>query len=107
MSRSVQYAATNKNRRHLICYTAVALSLGAAIIHAWMMPEHFQEWWGYGAFFLITTIAQGVYGFALLRLVWRWLFPIGIAGNLAIIGLLIRDNAHLRNSFVWSSCWRG
>jgi hypothetical protein len=33
--------------------TAAALSLLAAAIHLWVMPEQFEEWWGYGAFFLV------------------------------------------------------
>ncbi len=35
-----------------VLYTVAALSLLAALIHLWVMPEHFEEWWGYGAFFL-------------------------------------------------------
>jgi hypothetical protein len=37
---------------------AAALSLIAALTHAWAMPEHFEEWWGYGTFFLIAAAAQ-------------------------------------------------
>lgn len=83
-----------QNLRPWICYTAVALSFGAAVIHAWVMPEHFREWWGYGTFFLVTAIAQGVYSIALLRLPRRWFFTIGIAGNLAIIGLYVITRTH-------------
>jgi len=44
-----------------------ALTLVAASMHAWAMPEHFGEWWGYGVFFLVVAAAQGFYGVALLR----------------------------------------
>jgi hypothetical protein len=39
---------------------AGALSLGAAIVHALVIPEHFDELDGYGAFFLVVAIAQAV-----------------------------------------------
>jgi hypothetical protein len=37
--------------------TAAALSLLAAAIHLWVAPEHFEEWWGYGAFFVVLAVA--------------------------------------------------
>jgi len=48
-------------------HVAAALSLLAAIIHLWVMPEHFEEWWGYGTFFLVVALAQGLYALCLLR----------------------------------------
>ncbi len=68
-------------------YTAAALSLVAALAHLWVMPEHFEEWWGYGAFFLVAAIAQGLYGVVLLRrgTPGRSLLLLGIAGNLALV----------------------
>lgn len=72
-----------------IVYMAVALSLVAALIHAVVMPEHMAEWWGYGVFFLVTALAQGLYAVALLRWARPPLFAIGIVGNLAVIGLYI------------------
>ena len=44
------------------------MTLGAAMIHVWAMPEHFGEWWLYGALFLLVAVLQGFYGVAL----WRW-----------------------------------
>jgi hypothetical protein len=62
----------------------------AALIHLWVMPEHFQEWWGYGAFFLVAGVAQVVY----VPLLLRWpnqtvLLLLGIAGNSAIMLLYL------------------
>jgi hypothetical protein len=68
---------------------AAALSLLAALIHLWVTPEHLEEWWGYGAFFLIAALAQGLYGAALLRWPSRPLLLLGIGGNLAIIALYV------------------
>jgi manganese oxidase len=66
---------------------AAALSLIAAAIHAWAVPEHFEEWWGYGTFFLIAAAAQACYGLALLRWPGRSLLLLGVVGNLSIISL--------------------
>lgn len=79
----------SRDRRSWVYHVAVALSFGAAALHAWVMPEHFREWWGYGTFFLVAALAQGLYGIGLLKLTSRWLFPVGIAGNLAIIVLYV------------------
>ena len=35
-----------------VLFMVAALSLVAGLIHLWVMPEHFEEWWGYGVFFL-------------------------------------------------------
>lgn len=68
-------------------YAAAALSLAAALIHLWVTPEHFKEWWGYGAFFLGTAVFQGAYGLALLRWPRPSLFSLGIAANLGVVVL--------------------
>ena len=70
-------------------YAAAALSLLAALIHLWATPEHFGEWWGYGAFFLAAAAAQVLY--APLVLVWptRMVLLLGIGGNLAIAALYL------------------
>ena len=64
---------------------AAALSLLAAIIHLLVAPEHFEEWWGYGTFFLASAGAQGLYAVGLLRRPGRPLLLLGMAGNLAIV----------------------
>jgi manganese oxidase len=66
---------------------AAALSLIAALMHAWAMPEHFEEWWGYGTFFLIAATAQACYGLALLSRPGRSLLLLGVVGNLFIVSL--------------------
>ena len=43
--------------RPVIYAAAAALSLIASLVHVWIMPEHFAEWWGYGLFFLISAVA--------------------------------------------------
>jgi manganese oxidase len=67
---------------------AAALSLMAALVHGWAMPEHFREWWGYGSFFLIVAAAQACYGLALLRWPGRLLLLLlGVVGNLSVVSL--------------------
>ena len=64
---------------------AAALSLLAAAIHAWVVPEHLEEWWGYGAFFLVCALAQGLYALGLLRRPSRAFLLLGVGGNLAVV----------------------
>ena len=80
---SVSYHATRSNA--VLLYAAVAFSLIAALIHLWVMPEHFEEWWGYGTFFLICALAQGLFALGLLRRPSRVLLLLGVGGNLAIV----------------------
>ena len=68
-------------------YAAAALSLSAALIHAWVIPEHFGEWWGYGAFFLVVAVAQAYLSDGLLYRPRPRLFLAGIVGNLAVVAL--------------------
>jgi hypothetical protein len=72
-----------------VLYTVAALSLLAALIHLWVMPEHFEEWWGYGMFFLMAAVAQVVYVPLLLRWPNRTVLLLGIAGNSAIVLLYL------------------
>lgn len=77
---------------------AGGLSLAAGAVHGLVAPAHFEEWWGYGMFFVIATLAQAVYGLALLtgpvdrplaakerRALYGW----GIVGNLAVVALFV------------------
>jgi hypothetical protein len=69
----------------LLVYLAAALSLGAGYVHFAYAESHFQEWWGYGVFFVLAGNLQAL--FAAL-LVWRpraWQPLVGIVGNLGIV----------------------
>ena len=70
-------------------YPAAALSLVAALIHLWVVPEHLEEWLGHGAFFLVVALAQGLGAVLLLRWPKQPVFLVGILGNLAIIALYV------------------
>ena len=70
-------------------YAAAALSLLAGLIHLWVTPEHFEEWRGYGAFFLVAAAAQILYVPIVLLWPTRIILLGGIMGNLAIVGLYL------------------
>jgi hypothetical protein len=72
-----------------VLFTVAALSLLAALIHLWVTPEHFEEWWGYGTFFLVAAVAQVVYVPVLLYWPNRNILLLGIAGNSAIVLLYL------------------
>jgi len=60
---------------------AAAATAAAAGIHFAVAPEHFQEWWGFGTFFVASGLAQ---------LAWAALpsnTAIGLSGNAALIAL--------------------
>ncbi len=80
---------TYPERSKAILYAAAVFSLLAALIHLWAMPEHFEEWWGYGTFFLFSAVVQGSYAAALLRWPSRPLLILGVGANLSIVALYL------------------
>src|SRR3954447_4244912 len=68
---------------------AAALSLRAALVHLQTLPEHWRDWWGYGVFFLLTGIGQGLYAPALVRWPRAGVVALGIAGNLVIVATYV------------------
>jgi hypothetical protein len=53
------------------------------------MPEHFEEWWGYGMFFLVAGVVQVAYVPLLVRWPNQTVLLLGIAGNSAIVLLYL------------------
>ena len=83
----MEVEAREIGRDEPLVYLAFALSLLAALSHLWAMPEHMREWWGYGAFFLASAVAQGAFATVLMRRPRRSLFLAGIGGNVSILVL--------------------
>lgn len=78
------------DREKRLLYWAAGFSTLAGLIHAWFAPEHFEEWFGYGLFFVIAAAAQLI--FALLLLIRKptsILLLAGIIGNALIITLYL------------------
>ena len=69
----------------MLLYAAAALSLLAALIHTWVIYDHYGEWWGYGLFFFCVGSVQGCYAGTLLLWPRRLIYGLGIAGNVMII----------------------
>lgn len=82
--------------------TAAGLSIAAAFIHGLVTPDHFDEWWGYGLFFMTISLLQLGYGLLLIFQPWQpdpirgttgfsvhWLYWVGVAGNAFLILLYI------------------
>ena len=78
-------ASRTAARPDAVLYAAAGLSLLAALIHVWVAPEHFEAWWGYGAFFVACAALQALYAPVLLRWHGRPVLLIGAAGNLAVV----------------------
>ncbi|MCU1377126.1 MAG: hypothetical protein JWN29_109 [Acidimicrobiales bacterium] len=68
---------------------AAVLSVYAGVLHLYVTPEHFREWWGYGVFFLGVTIAQVLFAFLVLRWPRTMTAVAGITGNLIVVGVYV------------------
>jgi hypothetical protein len=62
-----------------------ALSGVAAGIHLGVAPEHFGEWWGYGAFFVIAAAGECALVVLLALRPRAWVLQVGIWATLATI----------------------
>lgn len=67
-------------------YAAAGLSFGAALLHLWMVPDHFLAWWGYGVFFAAVALFQGLVAVLLLRSPTRLVVFAGISVNILVVG---------------------
>jgi hypothetical protein len=65
------------------------LSLEAALIHVWYIPESFMEWWGYGFFFLACAVGQALYGPVLMLRPTQLVIQVGIWANAGVIALYV------------------
>lgn len=45
-----------------LLHRAAILSIVASLLHAFVTGEHFDEWWGYGVFFVFSAMAQAIFG---------------------------------------------
>jgi len=68
---------------------AAALSLLAAWVHLAYTASHFRQWWAYGAFFLAAGAGQALYAPLVVRRPAPAVALLGIAGNLAIVGMYV------------------
>ena len=76
-------------RRHvcLVTYSVASAATGAAAIHYAVAAEHFDEWWGFGVFFVASAVAQLVWAVVVVASRSRFLIWVGVIGNAAIVVL--------------------
>jgi MFS family permease len=87
----------SKSRSINITNLSIAiLSISAGIIHLLLIPEHMKESFMWGIFFLITGIAQLIFGIIII-IIGRKVSPInksilyyfGIIGNALLVGIFV------------------
>jgi hypothetical protein len=83
---AVAASAATRRRAALV---AALLSLAVAWVHLAYMASHLREWWAYGAFFLAAGAGQAAFAPLVLRAPRPWLVLVGIAGNVAIVGMYV------------------
>ena len=67
--------------------TLAGLSAVTAGIHAWVVPEHYQEYALFGVFFAVTGFAQALWAAEILRRPSRLLHGAGIALSTGLLAL--------------------
>jgi hypothetical protein len=78
-----------RRRLCLVSYSVASAAAGAAAIHYAVVAEHFDEWWGFGLFFVSIAVAQLVWAVVVVASSSRLLMWFGVVGNAAIIALWI------------------
>ena len=69
---------------------AAGAAATAALLHLWVVPEHLEQWWVYGVFFLGLSAAQAVLVWLLLRgPAGTPLLLAAITGTLAVVVLYV------------------
>src|SRR3954471_9206600 len=71
------------------CAVAAVLSIAVAWVHLAYTASHLRQWWAYGAFFLAAGVGQALFAPLVLRRPRAWLIAVGIAGNVAIVGMYV------------------
>ncbi|MGH2819170.1 MAG: hypothetical protein ACRDJ5_00800 [Actinomycetota bacterium] len=77
------------SRERSSALVAANLSIVAGLVHLVVTPEHVEEWWGYGVFFVSAAVFQLSFGIALLRMAGHRLVLAGIGLNVAIVALYV------------------
>jgi hypothetical protein len=68
-------------------FLLAALSFGAAALHFGYSPAHLNEYWLYGAFFVVLAVMQLLWAAGVVVTRWRWLLVSGVVINTAVIAV--------------------
>jgi len=68
---------------------AAGFALGAAAIHVYVAPEHLNEWWVYGGFFIAVAAAQLALAALMLLSPRIEVVLVGIWGTVGLIGIYV------------------
>jgi hypothetical protein len=82
-----------RRRLCLVTYSVASAAAGAAAIHYAVVAEHFDEWWGFGLFFVSSAAAQLVWAMVVVASRSRLVIWFGVVGNAAIVVLWIVTRA--------------
>jgi hypothetical protein len=78
-----------RGQRCLVTYSVASAATGAAAIHYAVVAEHFDEWWGFGLFFVASAVAQLVWAAVVVASRSRFIIWVGVIGNAAIVVLWV------------------
>jgi hypothetical protein len=85
---------TNTVRWSAAALTAAGLSLLAGWIHFAFVSSHWDNWWAYGTFFLVSGLFQALFAPAMLKWPNHWTALVGVVGNLGIIGMYVMSRTY-------------
>jgi hypothetical protein len=72
---------------------AAAAAAGSAMVHFAVAPEHFEEWWGFGLFFVLCAEVQLGWALLVARRHGRRMLAVGIVGSLFLVGTWVLSRA--------------
>src|SRR3954449_6869184 len=78
--------------KSLVTVAAVATA-AAAMIHFAVAPEHFQEWWGFGTFFVVCGEVQLGWALSLRARPGATSLAIGLGGSVLLVALWLRSRS--------------
>ena len=61
-------------------------SLFAGVIHLAVTPEHLEQWWAFGAFFIVTGLFQLAFALVVVR---RPTWPVAVTGIAVNLGIVL------------------
>ena len=73
----------------LLRFTAGLLSVAAALVHFAVIKQHTDEYWLYGAFFVVVGLGQLAWALLVIAAPRRELYVLGALGNAAIVAFFI------------------